>query len=176
MKKTIPLFVGLIAVMVFLVACAPKKETTSDMKEENTMPQANESLNTEEENEADLTVDKESQDDTNQEFPPAPWETEGAKQPKDYSWAEFEALSGEYQMIFQKSFKKFEDFEKWMEEAQSQGTQAYPWEKEGAKQASEYTWEEFQSLSPELQMAFQYSFGSIENYDVWLRANEPQGE
>ena len=48
-----------------------------------------------------------------------------------------------------------------------------PWDEKGAKQPSEYTWEEFEALSAAQQMAFQNSFESIDDFDKWLTANNP---
>ena len=42
----------------------------------------------------------------------SPWEN-GGKQPEDYTWEEFEALSDEQQMAFQNSFEDNKDFENW---------------------------------------------------------------
>ena len=42
-----------------------------------------------------------------------PWEEPGAKQPEEYTWAEFEALSGEHQIAFQRVMG-VEAFEAWM--------------------------------------------------------------
>ncbi len=101
-----------------------------------------------------------------------PWDEKGAKQPSEYTWEEFEALSAAQQMMFQNSFESFEEFDKWMQEAQS-GTEKNPWDEKGAKQPSEYTWEEFEALSAAQQMAFQNSFESLEEFDKWLIVNNP---
>lgn len=99
-----------------------------------------------------------------------PWEN-GGKQPVEYTWAEFEALSGELQMAFQQSFESYDAFEAWMQDAQHQAAMdqlELPWEN-GGKQPSEYTWAEFEALSGELQMAFQNSFESDNDFDVWMQ-------
>ena len=108
--------------------------------------------------------------------PANPWEAAGAKQPADYTWAEFEALTAGQQIAFQNSFSSIEAFDEWLQEAQSAGSsseQTNPWEAEGAKQPADYTWAEFEALTAGQQMAFQNSFGSIEEFDKWLTANEP---
>ncbi len=51
--------------------------------------------------------------------PSLPWEN-GGKSPDEYTWDEFNKLSGVEQIFFQKSFDKFEDFEKWMDAAQAE--------------------------------------------------------
>lgn len=99
-----------------------------------------------------------------------PWEVPGAKQPSEYTYAEFEALTGEQQLVFQKSFTSFEAFEVWLQNAQSGGTSGrYPWEFPGSKQPSQYTYAEFEALTGEQQMAFQKSFGSLDAFDSWLK-------
>lgn len=101
-----------------------------------------------------------------------PWEN-GGKQPKDYTWAEFEALSAEQQMAFQSSFDSPDDFEVWFDNAQP--VVKMPWEN-GGKQPKDYTWEEFEALTAEQQMAFQNSFDSIESFDAWLQKAQGSGD
>ncbi len=97
-----------------------------------------------------------------------PWEN-GGKNPKDYTWEEFEALTAEQQMAFQSSFEKSEDFEKWMEEAQGTTEIETPWEN-GGKQPKDYTWEEFEALTAEQQMAFQNSFKDSDGFEKWMES------
>ena len=101
-----------------------------------------------------------------------PWEN-GGKQPKDYTWAEFEALSAEQQMAFQSSFDSPDDFEVWFDNAQP--VVKMPWEN-GGKQPKDYTWDEFEALTAEQQMAFQNSFGSLEAFDAWLQKAQGSGD
>ena len=104
-----------------------------------------------------------------------PWEN-GGKQPSEYTWEEFEALSGEEQMAFQSSFKSQADFDAWLEKNMPQQTEPgsrLPWEN-GGKQPEDYTWAEFEALSPELQMEFQNSFDSQADLEAWLEKNMPQ--
>ena len=96
-----------------------------------------------------------------------PWEKTGAKKPSEYTWAEFEALSGEEQMAFQNTFESTVAFDEWMNKAQGNDKQ-YPWEKTGAKKPSEYTWEEFETLNGEEQVAFQNTFESTEAFEEWM--------
>lgn len=100
-----------------------------------------------------------------------PWENAGAKQPGDYTWEEFEALSAEEQRAFQ-NYLGGENFDKWLDRAQNQRKE-YPWEKNGAKQPEDYTWEEFEALSAEEQMAFQNALGE-ETFEVWLNQAQSQ--
>ena len=94
-----------------------------------------------------------------------PWEAPGAKQPADYTWAEFEALTGSQQIAFQ-NYLGDKGFEEWLNKAQSQaGTN--PWEVPGAKQPADYTWEEFEALTGPQQIAFQNYLGA-DAFDAWL--------
>lgn len=103
-----------------------------------------------------------------------PWE-EGGKKPSEYTWEEFETLSGPQQMEFQKTFKSDDEFEKWMNKVKEENVdEENPWEKDGAKQPSEYSWEDFSALTGAQQIEFQRSFDSEEDFDTWLMENEPQ--
>ena len=102
-----------------------------------------------------------------------PWE-EGGKLPSEYTWAEFEELTGEQQMAFQNWFGSGEAFEAWMEAAQNTG-EKMPWE-DGGKQPSDYTWEEYDALSGEQQMAFQNWFASSDAFEAWMEAAQNTGE
>ena len=99
-----------------------------------------------------------------------PWEEPGAKQPEEYTWAEFEALSGAEQIAFQNALGQ-EAFEAWMEAAQNRSG-AYPWEEPGAKEPEEYTWAEFEALSGEHQIAFQRVMG-VEAFEAWMNRVNP---
>lgn len=99
-----------------------------------------------------------------------PWDADGAKQPEDYTWEEFAALGGEYQIAFQKAMGG-EAFEAWLNQAQSEPVE-YPWDADGAKQPADYTWEEFEALSPEHQIAFQTVLG-MEAFEAWMNRVNP---
>lgn len=100
-----------------------------------------------------------------------PWETEGAKQPADYTLKEFEILTPAQQMAFQ-AVLGFDAFDAWLNHSQVQNV-TYPWEKAGAKQPAAYTWKEFESLTPEQQMAFQDTLGA-EEFDEWMNRVQNQ--
>ena len=100
----------------------------------------------------------------------SPWEEPGAKQPEEYTWAEFEALSGAEQIAFQNAMGQ-EAFAAWMQAAQNRSA-AYPWEEPGAKQPEEYTWAEFEALSGEHQIAFQRVLG-VEAFEAWMNRVNP---
>lgn len=96
-----------------------------------------------------------------------PWEKPGAKQPEDYAWAEFEALTARQQMAFQ-DYLGEEGFEAWMERAQPiDQLETSPWEKPGAKRPEDYTWEEFEALTGAQQMVFQDYLGEA-GFEAWM--------
>ncbi len=94
-----------------------------------------------------------------------PWEN-GGKLPAEYSWEEFVDLDGALQIKFQNSFGSDEEFEEWMIDAQSE-KEEIPWEN-NEKNPSEYTWDEFVSLSGYLQIQFQNSFSNSEEFEKWM--------
>lgn len=100
-----------------------------------------------------------------------PWKN-GGKQPSSYTYAEFEALTPAQQIAFQSSFGSMEKFDQWLQKVQYEETDL-PWEN-GGKQPKDYTYAEFEALTPAQQIAFQNSFGSIEAFDKWLTANTTQ--
>jgi len=102
-----------------------------------------------------------------------PWDAPGAKQPQDYTWAEFEALTAGQQMAFQKYLGEA-GFESWLNRVQNQ-TEANPWDVPGAKQPQDYTWEEFEALTAGQQMAFQNYLGP-DAFDAWLNQALNMGE
>ena len=108
-----------------------------------------------------------------------PWKEPGAKQPVDYTWAEFEALDANQQMAFQSSFVSFEAFEEWMKKvnpSEESSKPIYPWEEPGAKKPVDYTWAEFEALDTDQQMAFQSSFASSEAFEEWVKKVNPSEE
>ena len=96
-----------------------------------------------------------------------PWEN-GGKQPDEYTLEEFEALPVELQMAFQNAFENIDAFSAWMDRVQTDWSIEVPWE-DGGKELTAYTWEEFENLTGEQQMAFQNSFESFEQFDAWLQ-------
>ena len=94
-----------------------------------------------------------------------PWDN-GGKQPVDYTWEEFEALSSGLQLAFQNSFGSDLRFDEWMQSVRF-GDVNKPWEN-GGKKPQDYTFEEFEALTAGQQVAFQDSFSSFEEFDAWL--------
>lgn len=116
-----------------------------------------------------------------------PWES-GGKKPSDYTWKEFDALTGAQQMAFQQSFDSVEAFDAWLQHV-NPATPApvptptptpqptpekmeLPWEN-GGKKPSAYTYKEFEALNAAQQIAFQESFGSLAAFDQWLQRVNP---
>lgn len=101
-----------------------------------------------------------------------PWE-DGGKQPQEYTWEEFDALSDGQKLAFQHSFDDMDAFDAWYREqtgnsGETEPTEEpLPWEN-GGKQPEEYTWEEFQALEGAQQIAFQHSFDTADGFDKWL--------
>ena len=115
-------------------------------------------------------MEKAQRQEPTEESTGLPWE-QGGKQPEDYTWAEFEALTGEEQMAFQNALGA-EAFEAWLNQAQNP-VEPDPWDQPGAKQPEAYTWEEFEALTGEQQMAFQNAMGA-DAFEAWLnRAQNP---
>lgn len=103
-----------------------------------------------------------------------PWDRPGAKQPKDYTWEAFNALTGEQQVAFQDHLGR-QGFENWMKKAKESSAEKpvlYPWDKAGAKQPADYTWEEFSALSGTEQVAFQKQMGKA--FEGWLSSHQPK--
>ena len=111
-----------------------------------------------------------------QEKPAAnPWDVPGAKQPADYTWAEFNALTEAQQMAFQNKLGD-KGFETWLNKVQKEPTAdpaANPWDAPGAKQPTDYTMAEFNALTEAQQMAFQNKLGPTA-FEAWL--NKAQEE
>ncbi len=114
-----------------------------------------------------------------------PWEN-GGKQPSQYTWAEFMALSDAHKAAFVASFTQPSDYQKWLASVQGQSgttpdptpstpstpsvtpTEKMPWEKPGGKRPSEYTWAEYQALTPEQKAAFFKAFSNPADFQVWM--------
>lgn len=104
-----------------------------------------------------------------------PWEN-GGKAIEEYTWAEFEALSPELKELFFDSFDSFEAFEEWRAEeqpdeaasAEEDASMEKPWEN-GDKAIEEYTWAEFENLSPAQQEMFFDAFETLAAFDEWMQ-------
>ena len=106
-----------------------------------------------------------------------PWE-QGGKQPGAYSWEEYQNLTYQQKDAFFEEFESADAFDAWMEEATApKETEPAELSQEETKQPSaEYTWEEFQALTPEEQEAFFESFESPEAFEAWLKEMQPAPE
>ena len=88
-----------------------------------------------------------------------------------YSWEEYQSLSLEEQDDYFKKFDSVESFEAWMESVKpAEATEpVVKWDKPG-KDPDEYTWTEYQTLTPQEQDAFFLWFGSVEAFEEWMDA------
>lgn len=94
----------------------------------------------------------------------SPWIKEG-RNPKDYSWEEFEALTDTQKELFYDTFASNEDFDFWVSEAKKKADS--PWIKEG-RNPKDYTWEEFEALTDTQKELFYDAFESNEAFDEWM--------
>ena len=96
-----------------------------------------------------------------------PWE-DGGKQPWEYTWEEYEFLTAPQKEAFYDVFGTAEAFDAWMRDANGIVAPIYPWENDG-KQPEEYTWLEYEQLTPAEKDAFFDSFDSVEAFDMWMQ-------
>lgn len=95
-----------------------------------------------------------------------PW-MNGHKTPENYTYEEFELLTAEQQDAFFEWFASYEDFLEWEDKAgDAEPVGDYPWTC-GGKSPDQYTYTEFETLSPELQDAFFEWFPTFEEYMKW---------
>lgn len=91
-----------------------------------------------------------------------------SKQPKDYTWAEYEAMTEQEKAVFIASFESAEAFENWKNSVTGTSeVETMPWEG-GGKQPAEYTWAEYEALTVSQKEAFFDSFGSTVEFDAWM--------
>lgn len=101
------------------------------------------------------------------------WNKPG-KTPDEYTWEEYGALTDLEKEAFYLWFLDQADFESWLENARPKETDPQnSWESLSAKQPDEYTWEEYQKLSPQEQDAFYLWFASREAFEAWMKAVKP---
>lgn len=98
-----------------------------------------------------------------------PWETEGNKQPNQYSWNEFLKLTSSQQEAFFEWFDDSKKFIDWQLNAQY-NQEILPWETEGNKQPNEYTWQEFESLTDIQQEKFFEWFENSDDFNDWMNS------
>lgn len=106
-------------------------------------------------------------------FPEPTWNDQ-QKQPDEYSWQEYQALTLEEQDAFFLWFDSTDDFEAWMNGVKP--TEIAPddlsWDIPG-KKPKDYTWEEYQALTPEEQDAFYLWFDSMQAFEAWMELAKP---
>lgn len=97
------------------------------------------------------------------------WNKSG-KKPNEYTWEEYEALTGEEQEMFYWWFGSSAAFETWKNSVRDMEASAeMNWNKSG-KKPDEYTWKEYQALTAEEQDAFFQWFESMEAFEVWMNS------
>lgn len=101
------------------------------------------------------------------------WNKSG-KNPDEYTWEEYDALSKEDQERFYQWFTSKAAFETWMNSVMPEETVPVveAWDKPG-KKPDEYTWEAYQRLSAEDQEKFYQWFGSVETFEAWMASAKP---
>lgn len=101
------------------------------------------------------------------------WDKPG-KDPDQYTWEEYEALSREEQEAFFQWFATKAEFNAWLEAAKPQESSglAADWNKPD-KNPDQYTWKEYEALSPEEQEAFFQWFATRADFEAWMEAVKP---
>lgn len=112
-------------------------------------------------------------DETESQPPEYPWETDGTKQPEDYTWEEFCALDASTQIAFQYAFEK-DEFQTWMDQFEQEGEpvldkNSTQWEHD----LDSYTWSAFQAMTPEQQIQFQNAFTDMDAFLRWKERVNP---
>lgn len=102
------------------------------------------------------------------------WKLPG-KKPKEYTWAEYQALSPQDQDAFYHWFSSRKAFETWMNRVKPDENDSINaiWDKPG-KKPDEYTWAEYQALSPEDQELFYQWFDSMDDFEAWMEKAEKE--
>lgn len=95
------------------------------------------------------------------------WTTPG-KTPKEYTWEEYQALSPEEQDAFYLWFDSMDAFEVWMEAAKPKETVPTASCNKSGKTPDEYSFDEYQTLTPEEQDLFYQWFPSKDAFEAWL--------
>lgn len=100
------------------------------------------------------------------------------KLPNEYSWEEYASMAPEDKDLFFESFESPEAFELWLNAVnppipQSDVTETdslidnNSWNTDN-KPLNDYTWDEFESLTPEQQEDFFLSFASADDFEEWM--------
>ena len=88
------------------------------------------------------------------------------KEPADYTWLEFEALTDEEKIAFSQTFSE-DGFADWMNNAKKEETPKVYWSI-ASKRPDRYTWEEFEALTPNQQTEFYNWFSTKESFEAWM--------
>ena len=97
------------------------------------------------------------------------------KKPDRYTWEEYEALSREEKDVFFEWFDSVEAFEAWMKDARPEESAPVirEWD-QPEKLPDTFTWDEYKALTPAEQEAFYQWFGSVEAFEAWKNAAQPE--
>lgn len=88
--------------------------------------------------------------------------------PENYTWEEYQALTPEEKMMFPDNFKSMDAFNAWYENVQpAQENINVPTIDLKGKNPEDFTWEEYQALTPEEKMVFPDYFESMDAFNAW---------
>lgn len=105
-------------------------------------------------------------DDSHELVSNYPWEN-GGKQPEEYLYSEYLALSTEQQSAFANTFESADAFTAWQRSAIDRDDSLHlPWQS-GEKQPEDYTWEDFLALSDAEKDIFYLAFPTTDAYHQW---------
>ncbi len=101
------------------------------------------------------------------------WEKTG-KLPNEYSWEEYAALEPKEKDSFFEWFGSVESFEVWMQKVKPEESPSVDinWDESG-KAPIAYTWDEYETLSPEEKDSFFGWFDSEESFEKWMESVKP---
>lgn len=90
--------------------------------------------------------------------------------PEIPAWPDFELMTAGQRIEFFRSFESAESFAAWAEKAYPEDipNDPMPWDNTN-RQPAEYTWEEYEMMSVELQDAFFAWFESPEMFEEWMK-------
>lgn len=98
--------------------------------------------------------------------------------PAGYTWEQYQEMTSEEKLAFQKSFGDMDEYKKWYEDQQASN------EDENVllrldlneRNPEDYTWEEYQELTPEEKAVFPDCFKDMNAYNEWYDKNKEDNE
>lgn len=97
------------------------------------------------------------------------------RNPNEFTWEEFAALTPEQQAMFPNYFDSPEEFDKWYAQAQEETSGTVAVDLNG-KKAEDFTWEEFRALTPDEKAVFPDYFESYDAFQHWYDQAQGTGE